>query len=93
MKCHIADECAIAEAIGAHCTCDKICAYAPTYESWRISYQSSEQAARAAFEESSRLREAMQWWMRQYSSDDCDDMCKWVEESHDRFSAALKAHQ
>jgi hypothetical protein len=30
-----------------------------TYESWRISYQSSEQAARAAFGEAERLRAAL----------------------------------
>lgn len=30
-----------------------------TYESWRISFQSSEQAARAAYAESERLREAI----------------------------------
>ena len=31
-----------------------------TYEAWRISYQSSEQAARAAYAECVRLRAAME---------------------------------
>jgi hypothetical protein len=38
-----------------------------TYESWRISYQSSEQAARAAFNENVRLHRQVEVLTRQMS--------------------------
>ncbi len=58
MNCVHGDDCIVKEARGAQNACERTCAYAPSYQAWRISYQSSEQAALSAWEESNRLRAA-----------------------------------
>jgi hypothetical protein len=51
-----------------------------TYESWRISYQSSEQAARAAWEECERLRGGKEGNMKfvDYDNLPIEDTIQWL---------------
>ena len=56
-----------------------------TYEAWRISYQSSEQAARAAYAECVRLQAKVELMERQEPFDADSDVFR------SAFEAALKA--
>ena len=56
-----------------------------TYEAWRISYQSSEQAARAAYEECAQLRARIEAMEKQEPFDADSDVFRIA------FEAALKA--
>ena len=49
------------------------------YEAWRISYQSSEQAARAAYEECVRLRAKIEAMERQ------EPVAEWTENRFHRY--------
>ena len=68
-----------------------------TYEAWRISYQSSEQAARAAYAECARLQanvEAMERQKPVAIIDDVDEygpMLTWNQHWHDLIGSKLYA--
>lgn len=60
-----------------------------SYESWRISYQSSEQAARAAYAENEKLRKEVEEWrsfaeaqveLRDEAEDHAEDLAKSLAE-------------
>ena len=68
-----------------------------TYEAWRISYQSSEQAARAAYAECARLQAKVEEMERQEpvaTIDDVDEygpMLTWNQHWHDLIGSKLYA--